>query len=308
MTLDFQSLSTDTLLYMLMHSGVFVAVMGTTFFIIGLIFGYATWGRYKTKARVFAAEIDSQRQEIATLKRKVGDHSVKPGSTALATETISVPGHETKKPVVAPAISPPTSVPAVPASVASSHASDADKSPPKRQTIIEPKSASEPLPDIVTPPTAKPATKAADPIPPPSAPAASALASIIAPHPPEKKDKPASTVPSTPIASLDVIPALPELPPAGPPPPVQPERDPKLGLVYKSRPAEIDDLTALKGIAKVLEQRLHEFGIYTYKQIAVWTDEQVKEFSSRLAFKDRIHREKWIEQAKELHLKKQGQA
>jgi hypothetical protein len=56
----------------------------------------------------------------------------------------------------------------------------------------------------------------------------------------------------------------------------------------------------MKGIAKVLEQRLHEFGIYTYKQIAVWTEEQIKEFSSRLAFKDRIHREKWVEQAQKL--------
>ena len=304
MTLDFQSLSTDTLLYMLMHSGVFVVVMGAAFFIIGLIFGYATWGRYKTKARVFAAEIDSQRQEIATLKRKVGDHSVKPGSTALATETIALPSRETKQPVVASAVPPSAPVPAA-TSIGSPPAINENKTP-KRQAIIEPKTASDPLPDIATPPAAKPVAKTAAPAP-STLPSASALASIITPHPPEKKDKPASAVPATPIASLDVIPALPELPPASPPPPVQPERDPKLGLVYKSRPAEIDDLTAMKGIAKVLEQRLHEFGIYTYKQIAVWTDEQVKEFSSRLAFKDRIHREKWIEQAKELHLKKQGQ-
>jgi len=50
----------------------------------------------------------------------------------------------------------------------------------------------------------------------------------------------------------------------------------------------------------VLEQRLHEFGIYTYEQIASWTEDQIKELSSRLAFKDRIHREKWVEQAKRL--------
>ena len=37
MPLDLQSLSTDTLLYMLMHSGIFVAIMGAVFFLIGLI-------------------------------------------------------------------------------------------------------------------------------------------------------------------------------------------------------------------------------------------------------------------------------
>ena len=41
-------------------------------------------------------------------------------------------------------------------------------------------------------------------------------------------------------------------------------------------------------------------GVYTYAQIAAWNDEHIREFSSRLAFKDRIHRERWVEQAKEL--------
>ncbi|MBL9133268.1 MAG: hypothetical protein JNG86_18805 [Verrucomicrobiaceae bacterium] len=105
---------------------------------------------------------------------------------------------------------------------------------------------------------------------------------------------------------LDIIPALPELPPAPPPSAIKPEMDARLGLVYKTRPAHSDDLTAMKGIARVLEQRLHEFGIYTYLQIASWTDEHIREFSSRLAFKDRIHREKWVEQAKRLHAEKHG--
>jgi predicted flap endonuclease-1-like 5' DNA nuclease len=64
----------------------------------------------------------------------------------------------------------------------------------------------------------------------------------------------------------------------------------------------------MKGIAKVLEQRLHEFGIYTYEQIASWTEDQIKEFSSRLAFKDRIHREKWVEQARKLLDEQKNQA
>ena len=47
MPLDLQSLSTDTLLYMLMHSGIFVAILGAVFFLIGLLFGHATWDATK---------------------------------------------------------------------------------------------------------------------------------------------------------------------------------------------------------------------------------------------------------------------
>jgi predicted flap endonuclease-1-like 5' DNA nuclease len=84
---------------------------------------------------------------------------------------------------------------------------------------------------------------------------------------------------------------------------IQPEVDPKLGLIYKTRPEKTDDLTALKGIAQVLEQRLHDFGIYTYAQIAAWDEDRIKEFSARLAFKDRIQREHWVEQARQLAAK-----
>ena len=107
------------------------------------------------------------------------------------------------------------------------------------------------------------------------------------------------------LVSADSIPALtepaPELPVA-PLPELEthPVLDPKLGLIYKSRPATADDLTALKGISRVLEQRLNEIGIYTYAQIAAWGEDRVKEFSARLAFKDRIQREHWVEQAGKL--------
>jgi hypothetical protein len=79
-----------------------------------------------------------------------------------------------------------------------------------------------------------------------------------------------------------------------------------LGIVYAAPPAERDDLTALKGIAEVLQQRLHDMGVFTYKQIALWSHEQALEFSSRLGFKDRAPREHWMEQARDLHEKKYG--
>lgn len=95
MKFDFESLSAEPLFYMLMHSGVFVSVLGFIFFIIGLLFGYATWGRYKRLTRDLRVEAESMKAEIADLKRKVGDHSVKPGAAIeMATETIDLPKKE----------------------------------------------------------------------------------------------------------------------------------------------------------------------------------------------------------------------
>lgn len=292
MPLDLQSLSTDTLLYMLMHSGVFVAVMGAAFFLIGLIFGYATWGRYKVHSRRLAGEIDQQRQEIATLKRKLGDQAVKPGTVSIATETISMAPEAEPPPVSeAPHSLPPPS-PSLPAEVITDTittsegptAATSGKAKPQRtKTTLKPKPVIAPIP--------VPETSAST----------SALASIIASHPANTESKMEGTSAlslAAAVETLDVIPAFPELPAAAVE--IKPELDAKLGLVYKAPPSKPDDLTKLKGIARVLEQRLHEFGIYTYEQIASWTEDHIKELSSRLAFKDRIHREKWVEQAKRL--------
>jgi len=306
MPLDLQSLSTDTLLYMLMHSGVFVAIMGAVFFLIGLIFGYATWGRYKVHSRRLAGEIEQQRQEIATLKRKLGDQAVKPGTVSIATETITMPAEAAEVPQAEPpAVSeashllPPPS-PSLPAEVITDTITTSElpaTATPAKTKTQRTKTTLKAKPVIAPIPVAEAST------------GPSALASIIAPHPaagePKSESTPAPSL-ATAVETLDVIPAFPELPAA--PVEITPELDAKLGLVYKTPPSKPDDLTKLKGIARVLEQRLHEFGIYTYDQIALWTEDQIKELSSRLAFKDRIHREKWVEQAKRLHQEKQKAA
>jgi len=277
MPLDLQSLSTDTLLYMLMHSGVFVVVTGLVFFIIGLLFGRAIWGRYKRLTRIQTGEIQSQREEIATLKRKLGEQSVKSGGAPMVTEVI------------------PTLPPA-------GAAASADSPPkvklPKSKNVIKLKSADDTVPSGSR-------VSAGEPV-------SSPLAAIIAPPPPAAKkaaaSAPEAAASGTGLGAAELgIATLPEVPAAPMPPPrIKPENDPKLGLVFKTPPpAEMrDDLTALKGIAKVLENRLHEFGIYTWEQIATWSPEHVKEFSARLAFKDRIQREDWIGQAQKLHAEK----
>jgi hypothetical protein len=73
-----------------------------------------------------------------------------------------------------------------------------------------------------------------------------------------------------------------------------------LGIVYKEKPSQVDDLTKLNGVAETLQRRLHNHGVYTFKQIAHWNHEQMECFSQRLGSHDRIRRERWIDQAREL--------
>ena len=63
---------------------------------------------------------------------------------------------------------------------------------------------------------------------------------------------------------------------------------------------EGDDLSLLSGVGPVLEKKLREAGITTFKQIAELTPEQAKELDEKLGLRGRIEREEWIEQAKEL--------
>ena len=86
------------------------------------------------------------------------------------------------------------------------------------------------------------------------------------------------------------------------------EEDPDLGLVFRKRPGEVDDLEAIKGVGPVILQKLHDFGVYRFKQIALWSPERIQTFADRLeVFKDRIGREEWVAQAKQMHAEKYGE-
>jgi len=77
--------------------------------------------------------------------------------------------------------------------------------------------------------------------------------------------------------------------------------DERLGVVYKSAPATVDDLTEIKGVGAVISRKLNEFGVYRFRQIATWNDDHVEAFAKELdTFKNRIDRDKWIQQAKKL--------
>ena len=80
------------------------------------------------------------------------------------------------------------------------------------------------------------------------------------------------------------------------------------GIVFTEAPDSRDDLKRISGIATVLEGRLNEFGVYTFKQIMHWTPEEVEEFSRLLAFRDRIERDDWQSQASNFYRQKQAGA
>ena len=66
-------------------------------------------------------------------------------------------------------------------------------------------------------------------------------------------------------------------------------------------PVGPDDLKAIRGIGKVLEGVLNERGIYTFEQLAALSLDDIEALARELKhFGNRVHRDRWIEQAKAL--------
>jgi large subunit ribosomal protein L21 len=63
----------------------------------------------------------------------------------------------------------------------------------------------------------------------------------------------------------------------------------------------------IAGVGPVIERKLHDMGITTFKQIAQWTQDDIERVGEQLNFKGRIEREDWIGQAKAAHLAKYGE-
>jgi predicted flap endonuclease-1-like 5' DNA nuclease len=60
-----------------------------------------------------------------------------------------------------------------------------------------------------------------------------------------------------------------------------------------------DDLTVVRGVGPRLAVLLNSLGIFHLRQIARWSDADIAEIDTRLgAFKGRIARDNWVEQAK----------
>lgn len=77
----------------------------------------------------------------------------------------------------------------------------------------------------------------------------------------------------------------------------------------KAAAAAPDDLKEISGIGPAIEGRLQGDGIVSFRQIAELSPQEIERLETHVINSTgRIHRENWIEQAKELHFKKYGEA
>jgi len=63
---------------------------------------------------------------------------------------------------------------------------------------------------------------------------------------------------------------------------------------------EADDLKAIKGIGPKVESTLNSFGIFHFKQLASFTEENINWINEQLQFSGRVEQEEWIAQAQAL--------
>ncbi|MDF1813502.1 MAG: hypothetical protein P1V20_14990 [Verrucomicrobiales bacterium] len=82
----------------------------------------------------------------------------------------------------------------------------------------------------------------------------------------------------------------------------------RFGVIYSMAPGDRDDLKKIKGVGEAVEARLNQIGVYRFKQIALWTDPVANKFVEVLPFGERLVRERWIEQARQLHETSYGES
>ncbi|MBC3785826.1 hypothetical protein [Spirosoma utsteinense] len=77
--------------------------------------------------------------------------------------------------------------------------------------------------------------------------------------------------------------------------------------IGRATAAEADDLKDIVGIGPFLERKLHSLGIYTFRQIANFTKEDVDTVNGIIEFfPGRIERDNWVEQSQGFHERKYG--
>lgn len=131
---------------------------------------------------------------------------------------------------------------------------------------------------VYSAPAGAPITLTSDTVPPKYNPAATAKAAEPAAPAPEK---PAPAAAPAAKSSADDKPSLDD-----------PDRPAAV-----EKPAAPDDLKMISGVGPVMEAKLHDLGIYTFAQIAKWTEKEVAWVDGYLSFRGRIVRDDWIKQA-----------
>ncbi len=82
-------------------------------------------------------------------------------------------------------------------------------------------------------------------------------------------------------------------------------RQPKVEKVRRER----DDLKEIVGVGPVLERLLHRHGVHTFRQVALWTRQDIRRVDASLKeFHGRIRRDHWVRQARTLHRRRHGES
>ena len=68
----------------------------------------------------------------------------------------------------------------------------------------------------------------------------------------------------------------------------------------KPATADGDDLTVIKGLGKVMAEKLNAAGVTTYAQIAAWTEADIDKLDAELKLKSKAEKDNWVEAAKEV--------
>ncbi|MDB6137557.1 MAG: ribosomal protein [Verrucomicrobiaceae bacterium] len=333
--------SLDPIIYFYIHSLVIIGFSAVVFMCLGVWIGHLTWAKFKRRARAYQEECDLLRHEIAALKRRIGEETAGPPPLVLINEDAPVPEAADDDPPL-PGFDLHAS-----ASVLSEtreparNFTDPIRKEPSRETlaavVIGPAGAVHHTLEPVAPPdsiTAFPDTsvdagqKAVSVADEPPAPIIASSAVHAAPpakhrrhkandqgggevEPPVRiTDAGAEKRSSAPQHAPEIAPSLvadastvfaTELSEG------EAICDPVLGILLHSKPEQWDDLTLLRGMGEVLQQRLHDQGVHTFKQIAYWTDVNVEAFSAKIEARDRIQREHWVSQARDMHFLKYGE-
>jgi predicted flap endonuclease-1-like 5' DNA nuclease len=116
----------------------------------------------------------------------------------------------------------------------------------------------------------------------------------------------AEEIPVAPVAAAAPALSQPEIstPAPAPSPPPSPSPAPP------PRPPSPDDLKEIAGIGPILEHTLQSLGLKSFAQIARITPEDVAMLIVKVdsSIAERVLRERWVEQARDLHVKKYGRA
>ena len=82
-------------------------------------------------------------------------------------------------------------------------------------------------------------------------------------------------------------------------------RELDLGRIGRASMVDADDLKAIVGVGPFLEKKLHAIGIYTFRQVANFTKEDVAKVNDIIEFfPGRIERDDWVGQSAEFDRKK----